>query len=195
MNRALLAGALWGVGACAASASYSSSFSAGVTPLSSSPSASPVPLGRTAQIDRSPPPASVVPSGNNPQSLQLVPGNPLAAAALAPTLALQQQQRWPAAKPAGEPLGGVLSQGQAIQTELQLRPGHCYTVLGYSPSLSVFSMELTPKAGDAHLVRSVDGVGVLDETPCFQVAMAQGATLRLSAQVGAGPVVAQLYER
>lgn len=195
MSRALLAaGALCGAGACAASSS--SSFTVGAF-LAPSAAAAPAlaPGGRTAQVDRSPPNASVVPVAEGAKGVQVVPSNPLAALALEPALLQQQQQHLPGTRPLGEPLGGVLRQGQAIQVEVRLLPGRCYSMLAYSPSVSVFVLELTPKVGDPHLARSVDGVAVLDGAPCYQVAMAQEVMAKVTVQVGAGPVVARLYER
>jgi hypothetical protein len=195
VNRALLAaGALCGVGAC--EASYASSFAVGSYPAPSAAAAPALaPGGRTAQVDRSPPSASVVPVAEGARGAQVIPSNPLAALALEPALLQEQQKHLPGTRPVGEPLGGVLRQGQAIQAEVRLLPGRCYSMLAYSPSVSVFVLELAPKVGDPHLARSADGVAVLDGAPCYQVAMAQEVTARVVVQVGAGPVVARLYER
>ncbi|MCS6901622.1 MAG: hypothetical protein RMJ98_06055 [Myxococcales bacterium] len=188
-------GVLLGAGAC--EASYSS-FAIGSVPAAPGSAISPViavPTGRTAQVDRSAPAASAIPVVEDTREGQVVTNNPLAALALEFALLQQQQQHLPGRKPVGEPMGGVLRQGQAIREEVRLIPGRCYSMLGYSPSVSVFVLELAPKVGNPHLARSTDGVAVLDGTPCYQVAMEQEVTVGVMVQVGAGPVVARLYER
>ena len=201
MSRAPLVAALLAASvSCAFSASSSwSTGQAPATTTSASPSAAsarsaaPVQMAMVAQADA--PVASVVPAVE-PKKAVLVQNNPVAAAALAPALIPHQQKLLPGSRPTPEALGGVLLQGQTLQGAVNLQPERCYSVLGLSPSVHVFTLEL--RIGDSAplAARPAGGLAVLGlGAECIRVNEAKSAQLRLSADTGAGPVVAQLYER
>lgn len=150
-------------------------------------------MAMVAQADA--PQASVVPVVE-PRHPTAVQNNPIAAAALSPALVSYQQRLLPGARPTTELLGGVLLQGQMVQVATTLQPERCYSVLALSPSVHVFRLEL--RIGDNALLTAQPSGGVAVIGPgegCVRVNDARAAQIRVTAQTGAGPVVAQLYER
>jgi hypothetical protein len=99
------------------------------------------------------------PAGQNWNGQQCVPAQPATggacnaqrldasaaapAAAMLPTLA--QAQVPPGAKPVGQAIAGQFQQGQCLQSQLQLQPGKCYTVVGAGgPGVTELDIEFVP---------------------------------------------------
>lgn len=201
MRRAPLAATVLAASvSCAVSAS--SSWSTGTAPVGSSSaspagsqarSAAPIQMAMVAQADA--PQASVVPAVE-PRRPTVVQSNPIAAAALSPALLSYQQKLLPGMRPTADLLGGVLLQGQAVQVAATLQPDRCYSILALSPSVHVFRLELRIGENTLLTAQPVGGVAVIGPGEgCVRVNDARTAQIRVTAQTGAGPVVAQLYER
>jgi hypothetical protein len=108
-------------------------------------------------------------------------------------------------KPVGSALAGNFQQGQTLESQVQLQPGKCYTVVasGLPPvtEVNVKFVAVTPIPGSAMVLAQDQDTGaqaVLGKKPnCWKNAfpMAVPAKMVLEVAGGQGVAAAQLYEK
>jgi len=140
------------------------------------------------------------------------PGSPAqaldAASASAATqlLGALAQQSAPGAKPLGSAIAGNFQQGQILESQVQMSPGKCYTVVGASvPTVTNLDLELVPLMpvpGLASPVMAADqtqaSTAVIGASPnCFKWALPVGGPMKVVVRVSAGQGIAaaQVYEK
>ena len=131
--------------------------------------------------------------------------DPALASAAQPILNQLAATEAPGAKPVGSALVGQFQQGQTLETQVQLNPGKCYTVVaaGLPPvtEVNVKFVAVTPIPGSAMVLaqdQDQGGQAVLGRKPnCWKNAfpMAMPAKLVLEVAGGSGVAAAQLYEK
>lgn len=115
-------------------------------------------------------------------------------------------QHAPGAKPVGTAIGGNFQQGQILESQIQMNPGKCYTVVGAAlPTVQNLDIELVPLMpvpGLASPVMAADQTqgptAVVGGTPnCFKWALPVGGPMKviLRASAGQGLAAAQVYEK
>ena len=130
--------------------------------------------------------------------------DPSMAAAVQPVLTQLASSKAPAgAKPIGSLMAANFQQGQALEAQVQMEPGKCYTVVGAAlPPVAELDLKLiavTPLAGMAPVlaVDNTSGVqSVLGEKPnCFKWAWPIAAPVKVVVTVtsGQGLAAAQLF--
>lgn len=160
-----------------------------------------------------PPPAATTTAP--PPSVPVVvaqPGTPAAPldatglAAVTPMLTPLVQQFAPGAKPLGAPFAGNFQQGQIVESQVQMTPGKCYTVIGVgAPTVQNLDIELVPLMpvpGLASPVMAADQTqgptAVVGQAPnCFKWALPVGGPMKVVLRVSAGQGMAgaQVYEK
>jgi hypothetical protein len=142
------------------------------------------------------------PSG--PSAQQLDPSAGAAATAILGQLSTGSIQ--PGAKPLGSAIVGNFQQGQTLESQLQLSPGKCYTVVaaGVPPvtGVTVQLLPVSPIPGLPMLAQSeaptAPGQAVLGRKPnCYKWPFPVGAPVKvvISATTGSGLIAAQVYEK
>jgi hypothetical protein len=132
------------------------------------------------------------------------PIDPSAAAVVQPILAQLASTKTPAgAKPIGSVMAANFQQGQALEAQVQMEPGRCYTVVGAGvPPVTELDLKLvaiTPMAGMAPILAVDNTTGlqaVLGEKPnCFKWAWPIPAPVKVVVTVtgGSGLAAAQLF--
>jgi hypothetical protein len=155
-----------------------------------------------------PPPAGLPPVGGLPPTAPAAPLatplDPSAAAAVQPILAqLASSKAAAGAKPIGSVMAANFQQGQALEAQVQMEPGKCYTVVGAGvPPVTELDLKLvavTPMPGMAPIL-AVDNTSgmqaVLGEKPnCFKWAWPIPAPVKVvvSVTAGSGLAAAQLF--
>jgi len=128
------------------------------------------------------------------------PSKPVAAAAAVAT------QNAPGAKAVGTVVAGNFQQGQVMETQVQMNPGKCYTVVGAAvPTVQNLDIELVPLMpvpGLASPVMAADQTqgptAVVGAAPnCFKWALPVGGPMKVVLRVSAGQgmAAAQVYEK
>jgi len=158
-----------------------------------------------------PPPASTGPAAPPIATGQAGPtATPLdanAAAAATQALApLAKQHTPPGAKAYGPAIAGQFQQGQSLESQVQMNPGRCYTVVGAGlpqvqeldiqilPTLQMPGMGAPVMAGD----QTTGPTSVVGANPnCFKWPMPMAAPVRVvvTVKAGSGPAAAQVYEK
>ena len=131
--------------------------------------------------------------------------DPAAAAAAQPVLAALGQSEAPGAKPVGAVIAGNFQQGQTLESQLQVQPGKCYTVVAAGlPQVTEVDVQIVavaPVAGMAPVLAEDKDSGaqaVLGRKPnCFKWALPVGAPVKVILKVtgGSGMAAAQVYEK
>ncbi len=132
------------------------------------------------------------------------PLDPMAAQAATALLAgLAQQSAPPGATPVGAVIAGSFQPGQTLESQIQLEPGRCYTVVGAAvPSVQNLDIKLMPAVnipGVAPVIASdqtVASTAVLGEQPnCYKWAAPFAAPMKVVITVssGQGIAAAQVY--
>lgn len=140
------------------------------------------------------------------------PGTPAQAldatslAAVTQLLTPLAQQNAPGAKPVGTAIGGNFQQGQILESQVQMNPGKCYTVVGAAmPTVQNLDIELVPLMpvpGLASPIMAADQsqgpTAVVGANPnCFKWALPVGGPMKVIVRVSAGQGMAgaQVYEK
>jgi hypothetical protein len=155
------------------------------------------------------PPAGMPPAGGAlpptaPSAPLATPIDPSAAAAVQPILSQLAATKAPAgAKPIGSVMAANFQQGQALEAQVQMEPGRCYTVVGAGvppvAELDIKLVAITPMAGMAPILAVDNTTGlqaVLGEKPnCFKWAWPIPAPVKVVVTVtaGSGLAAAQLF--
>ena len=148
------------------------------------------------------PPAGMPPT--QPSAPLATPIDPSAAAAVQPVLSQLASTKAPAgAKPIGSVMAANFQTGQALEAQVQMEPGKCYTVVGAGvPPVTELDLKLvaiTPMAGMAPILAVDNTTGlqaVLGEKPnCFKWAWPIAAPVKVVVTVtaGSGLAAAQLF--
>lgn len=111
----------------------------------------------------------------------------------------------PGAKPIGTPVVGNFQQGQVLETQVQMNPGKCYTVVGAAvPTVTNLDLEIVPvmPVPGAPPVMAADQTqgptAVAAPAPnCFKWALPVGGPMKIVVRVSAGQGIAaaQVYEK
>jgi len=139
-----------------------------------------------------------------PSAPLATPIDPSAAAAVQPVLSQLASTKAPAgAKPIGSVMAANFQTGQALEAQVQMEPGKCYTVVGAGvPPVTELDLKLvaiTPMAGMAPILAVDNTTGlqaVLGEKPnCFKWAWPIAAPVKVVVTVtaGSGLAAAQLF--
>jgi hypothetical protein len=158
-----------------------------------------------------PPPASTGPAAAPIATGQAGPSaTPLDAnAAGAATQALgplAKQHTPPGAKAYGPAIAGQFQQGQSLESQVQMNPGRCYTVVGAGlPQVQELDIQILPAMqmpGMGAPVMAADQTtgptSVVGGNPnCFKWPMPMAAPVRVvvTVKAGSGPAAAQVYEK
>ncbi|HEY8943908.1 MAG TPA: hypothetical protein VIM73_06595 [Polyangiaceae bacterium] len=127
-------------------------------------------------------------------------------AAVTPLLTPLATQSAPGAKPIGTAFGGNFQQGQIVESQVQMNPGKCYTVIGAAmPTVQNLDIELVPVMpvpGLASPIMAADQsqgpTAVVGASPnCFKWALPVGGPMKVILRVSAGQGMAgaQVYEK
>jgi hypothetical protein len=150
------------------------------------------------------PPAGGVLPGTAPSAPLATAIDPSYAAAVQPVLTQLGSTKAPAgAKPIGSLMAANFQQGQALEAQVQMEPGKCYTVVGAAlppvTELDIKLVAITPMAGMAPILAVDNTTGpqaVLGEKPnCFKWAWPIPAPVKVVVTVtgGQGLAAAQLF--
>jgi hypothetical protein len=111
----------------------------------------------------------------------------------------------PGAKPVGTPVAGNFQQGQVLESQVQMNPGKCYTIIGVgAPTVQNLDIELVPVMpipGLSPIMAADQTTGptaVVGQAPnCFKWALQIGAPMKVVLRVSAGQGMAgaQVYEK
>lgn len=155
-----------------------------------------------------PPPATTPPPSNPPPAAggQAQPVDPSMAAGAQQILnGLAQQKAVAGSKPVGSALAGNFQQGQILETQINLQPNKCYTVIGAGlppiGEVNVKFIAVTPIPGSAMILAQDQGTGsqaVLGEKPnCYKNPTPIPIPVKMVLEVasGSGIAAAQLYEK
>jgi hypothetical protein len=125
----------------------------------------------------------------------------LAAAAQALVTQLAAQQAPAGAKPLGSLVAGNFSQGSSLETQVQLQPGKCYTVVGAGlPNVTELNLQFVAVMPPIVLAQdnSTGPQAVLGPKPnCFKQALPvpTPAKLVITVSGGSGIAGAQIFEK
>jgi len=172
---------------------------AATTPATATPGAVATP-GATPGATPAVPVATSAP-GTPAQAL-----DPTSAAAATQLLSALATQNAPGAKPIGSAVAGNFQQGQVLETQVQMNPGKCYTVVGAAvPTVTNLDLELVPLMpvpGLASPVMAADqtqgATAVIGAAPnCFKWALPVGGPMKVVVRVsaGSGIAAAQVFEK
>lgn len=159
-----------------------------------------------AQVPTAPAPAAA------PALATSAPGTPAqvldatSLAAVTPLLTPLAAQSAPGAKPVGTAFGGNFQQGQIVESQVQMNPGKCYSVVGAAmptvQNLDIELVPLTPMPGFPSPILAADGTqgptAVVGAAPnCFKWAWPVGGPMKVILRVSAGQGMAgaQVYEK
>jgi hypothetical protein len=134
------------------------------------------------------------------------PLDPTAAAAATGLLAGLATQNAPGAKAVGAAVAGNFQQGQVLDTQVQMNPGKCYTVVGAAvPTVTNLDLELVPLMAVPGLASPVmaqdqtqSHTAVIGAAPnCFKWALPVGGPMKVIVRVsaGSGIAAAQVFEK
>jgi len=138
---------------------------------------------------------------------QATPLDPAAGAVAQPLLNQLAATTAPAgARPVGSALVGNFQQGQVLESQIQLQPGKCYTVVavGMPPGITEVDVQfvsVSPLPGLAPVLAQDNATGyqaVLGAKPdCYKwsLPMAVPVKLVLTVRGGSGLAAAQVYEK
>lgn len=163
-------------------------------------------------VATAPAPAATTPTGAAPPIATSTAGSPAqaldpsAAAAATQLLGPLAQQNAPGAKPVGTAVAGNFQQGQVLETQVQMNPGKCYTVVGAAvPTVQNLDIELVPLMpvpGLASPVMAADQTqgptAIVGANPnCFKWAWPMPGPMKVVVRVSAGQgmAAAQVYEK
>ncbi|HYO97366.1 MAG TPA: hypothetical protein VER33_22800 [Polyangiaceae bacterium] len=115
-------------------------------------------------------------------------------------------QNAPGAKPIGTAIGGNFQAGQIVESQVQMTPGKCYTIVGAAlptvQNLDIELMPMMPVPGLASPVMAADQsqgpTAVVGAAPnCFKWALPVGGPMKVVLRVtaGQGMAGAQVYEK
>lgn len=157
----------------------------------------------TTQPGAAPQPGAPAPGGQQGGPAQ--PMDATAGAVAKPVLDGLATAEAPGAKAIGSPLVGNFQTGQTLESQVQLQPGKCYTVVaaGMPPvgEVNVQFVAATPIPGMAPVLAQDQDTGaqaVLGRKPnCYKWAAPFSAPVKLVLQVagGSGIAAAQVYEK
>ena len=147
------------------------------------------------------PPVATSAPGTPAQAL-----DPSAATAATALLSALATQNAPGAKAMGTAIAGNFQQGQIMETQVQMNPGRCYTVVGAAvPTVTNLDIELVPLMpvpGLASPVMAADqtqgATAVVGAAPnCFKWALPVGGPMKVVVRVsaGSGIAAAQVFEK
>jgi hypothetical protein len=119
---------------------------------------------------------------------------------------LAQQHAMPGAQPVGSAIAGNFQTGQSLETQIQMNPGKCYTVVGVAlPPATDLDIQIVPVAAIPGLPaavmaadNSVGTTAVVGAKPnCFKWALPMGAPVKVivTMKEGSGMAAAQVYEK
>lgn len=150
--------------------------------------------------------AAVPPVATSAAGSPAAPLDATAAAAATGLLGALATQNAPGAKAVGAVVAGNFQQGQIMETQVQMNPGKCYTVVGAAlPTVQNLDIELVPLMpvpGLASPVMAADQTqgptAVVGAAPnCFKWALPVGGPMKVVLRVsaGSGMAAAQVYEK
>jgi hypothetical protein len=160
-------------------------------------------------------PGATTPAAGTPAAPPVAtsaPGTPAqtldatSAAAATQLLGALATQNAPGAKAVGTAIAGNFQQGQILESQVQMNPGKCYTVVGAAvPTVQNLDIELVPLMpvpGLASPVMAADQTqgptAVVGASPnCFKWALPVGGPMKVVVRVSAGQGIAaaQVYEK
>lgn len=135
------------------------------------------------------------------------PLDPTAAQAATQLIApLGAQHAAPGAKPVGSAMAGNFQQGQSLESQVQMNPGKCYTVVGVGlPPVTNLDISLVPAVAipglPAATLAADNTVGanaiVGDKPNCFKWAFPMSGMMKVIMTVsqGSGVAAAQVFEK
>lgn len=173
---------------------------------SSNPKFAPEP---TVDAGAPPPPPPVIDAGAPPQA---GPCEPPQLLAVTTTMKARAAAEAPGMQPEGEPVCGVVPEGQKVQSQtFMVQQGYCYTFLGQSlPPVTEIDIELDADVSTLPpaIAAVVPKVLLVDELSgekasmgskqnCYQWLLPVPAQVKLTAtaRAGSGPVAAQVYKK
>ncbi len=168
-------------------------------PVATAPA--PATPGETPPATGAPPPVATSAAGSPAQQLDAA-----SAAAATQLLGALATQHAPGAKAVGTAIAGNFQQGQVLESQVQMNPGKCYTVVGAAlPTVQNLDIELVPLMpvpGLASPVMAADQTqgptAVVGAAPnCFKWALPVGGPMKVVVRVSAGQgmAAAQVYEK
>jgi hypothetical protein len=171
---------------------------AAVQPTATATTPAPVPTAPAGAIT---PPVATSAPGTPAQALDAT-----SLAAVTQLLTPLAAQSAPGAKPVGTAIGGNFQQGQVLESQVQMNPGKCYTVVGAAmPTVQNLDIELVPLMpvpGLASPIMAADQsqgpTAVVGGNPnCFKWALPVGGPMKVIVRVSAGQGMAgaQVYEK
>jgi hypothetical protein len=171
---------------------------AAVQPTATATTPAPVPTAPAGAIT---PPVATSAPGTPAQALDAT-----SLAAVTQLLTPLAAQSAPGAKPVGTAIGGNFQQGQVLESQVQMNPGKCYTVVGAAmPTVQNLDIELVPLMpvpGLASPIMAADQsqgpTAVVGANPnCFKWALPVGGPMKVIVRVSAGQGMAgaQVYEK
>lgn len=164
----------------------------------------PAPTGPAATTPAATP--AVPPVATSAAGSPAAPLDATAAAAATGLLGALATQNAPGAKAVGTVVAGNFQQGQIMETQVQMNPGKCYTVVGAAvPTVQNLDIELVPLMpvpGLASPVMAADQTqgptAVVGAAPnCFKWALPVAGPMKVVLRVSAGQgmAAAQVYEK
>jgi hypothetical protein len=137
---------------------------------------------------------------------QAQPVDPMLAGAATQVLnQMATQHAVAGSKPVGSALAGNFQQGQVLESQIQLQPGKCYTVVASGlpavTEVNVKFVAVTPIPGSAMVLANDQDTGaqaVLGKKPnCYKNAFPMAVPVKMVLEVagGSGIAAAQLYEK
>jgi hypothetical protein len=128
------------------------------------------------------------------------------AAAATQLLGPLAQQSAPGAKAVGTAVAGNFQQGQVLETQVQMNPGKCYTIVGAAvPTVTNLDIELVPLMPVPGLTspvmaadQSQGPTAVVGAAPnCFKWALPVAGPMKVVVRVSAGQgmAAAQVFEK
>jgi hypothetical protein len=146
-----------------------------------------------------------VPVGTSVAGTPAQPLDATAAAAATQLLTPLAAQSAPGAKPIGTAVAGNFQQGQVMETQVQMNPGKCYTVVGAAlPTVQNLDIEIVPlmPVPGAPPVMAADqtqaSTAIVGAAPnCFKWALPVSGPMKIVVRVSAGQgmAAAQVFEK
>jgi hypothetical protein len=135
------------------------------------------------------------------------PLDPTAAQAATQLIApLGAQHAAPGAKPVGSAIAGNFQQGQSLESQVQMNPGKCYTVVGVGlPPVTNLDISLVPAlpipglpAATMAADNTVGANAIVGDKPnCFKWAFPMSGMMKviMTVSAGSGVAAAQVFEK
>jgi len=175
-------------------------------PAAAAPSAAQPGAAAPAPAAGTPGAAPALPVATSAPGTPAQPLDAASGAAATGLLGALAAQNAPGAKALGAAVAGNFQQGQVLETQVQMTPGKCYTVVGAAvPTVTNLDLELVPLMpvpGLASPIMAADqtqaATAVIGAAPnCFKWAFPVGGPMKVVVRVsaGSGIAAAQVFEK